>query len=170
MKGFYWKPEYQLSPEREDAFVAAILKTAVSDQNFPGDVASSENWPGVGPGQMGVNNALSGKYVNLSSLTDIAPKPPFLWIHGTDDLVVADGSLWDVGVLGKLGMMPDWPGDDAYPAQPMKQQIRAFLGQYQANGSQTREVELANSGHSPFIDQPAAFQEAFFGFLASLDK
>ncbi len=167
MKGFYWKPEYQIAAEREDAFVEAILKTAVGDENFPGDVATSENWPGVGPGTMGVNNALSGKYLNLSELLNIAPKPPILWLHGSDDLVVSDGSFWDSGILGKLGMMPDWPGDDIYPAQPMKQQIRAFLTQYEANGGQTSEVELADSGHSPFIDQPTAFQKAFFGFLAS---
>jgi pimeloyl-ACP methyl ester carboxylesterase len=166
MKGFYWKPAYQLSPEREDAFVEAIVKTAVGEQNFPGDLATSENWPGVSPGKTGVNNALSGKYVNLSGIADISPKPPILWIHGTEDLVISDGSFWDVGVLGKLGMMPDWPGDEIHPAQPMKQQIRAVLAKYEANGGQIREVEIPDSGHSPFIDQPETFQAAFFSFLA----
>lgn len=166
MNTFYWKPPYRVSPEREDAFVAAILKSSAGDKNFPGDVTTSENWPGTAPGQSGVNNAISGKYFNASGMVDIDPKPPILWIHGADDQVVSDTSLFDIAYLGQLGAIPGWPGEDAFPPQPMKQQMRAVLDQYQANGGWYRELVIAESGHSPFIDQPEAFQKAFFGFLA----
>ena len=169
MNTYYWRPPYRVSPEREDAFVAAILKSAVGDGNTPGDMTTSENWPGIAPGKTGVMNALSGKYLNLSPLVGVEAKPPILWIHGTDDRVIADDSLFDIGYLGQMGAIPGWPGPNIHPPQPMKQQIRAVLAQYQTNGGHVQEVEIADSGHSPFIDQPTAFQEAFFGFLVSLN-
>lgn len=166
MRAFYWRPDYQVPQDREDAFVDHILEGAYGDKNFPGDMTTSENWPAVGPGTFGVNNALSGKYCNLSSIVDIEPKPPILWLHGADDLVVSDTSMFDFGFLGQLGAVPGWPGVEAFPPQPMKQQIRAILGRYEANGGSIQEVEIADSGHSSFIDQPETFQKLFFGFLA----
>ena len=51
---------------------------------------------------------------------------------------VGDNSLYDLNVLGKIGAIPGWPGDDVAPAQPMIQQTRAILEQYQANGGGPR--------------------------------
>ena len=166
INAFYWHPSFRLSPEREDAFVGAVLKSAVGDENFPGDVATSENWPGSAPGVTGVNNALSGKYFNASRIVNIEPKPPILWIHGAQDQVVSDTSAFDIGFLGQVGAIPGWPGEEAFPPQPMNQQIRAVLDKYQNNGGSYREVVIDESGHSPFIDQPEAFQKALFDFLA----
>ncbi len=167
MKGFYWKPTYELDSDREDALVAEILKTSTATDVFPGDVATSENWPGVAPGTTGVNNALSGKYSDVTGFSGIDPKPPVLWVRGLDDLVVSDGSLFDTGTLGQLEVIPGWPGADVYPPQPMVSQTRAVLEAYRGNGGQFTEVAIEDSGHAPHIDQASQFQEAFFGFLGN---
>jgi hypothetical protein len=101
-------------------------------------MATSPNWPGVAPGSRGVNNALSPKYCDLSGFAAIDPKPPVLWIRGPDDQVVSDTSTFDFGHLGKLGVVPGWPGDGVYPPQPMLAQ-RAAL----AAGRRPRRLDRA---------------------------
>jgi pimeloyl-ACP methyl ester carboxylesterase len=165
MNAFYWKAGFTVDPAREDAFVDAILKTVIGDHNEPGDVAQSDHWPGFAPGRRGILNALSGRYADVTRLGDVDPKPPILWVHGTDDLVVSDTSSYDMGYLGQLGVVPGWPGADVYPAQPMVSQIRRFLERYQAGGGTTVEVEIERAGHGPHIDHPAEFQAALFSFL-----
>jgi pimeloyl-ACP methyl ester carboxylesterase len=165
MNAFYWKHGYRVDADREDAFVAAICKTAVGEDNEPGDVTASDDWPGFAPGTRGLLNALCGKYGNVSRLGDVDPKPPILWVQGSDDLVVSDASSYDMGNLGRLGVIPGWPGDDAYPSQPMVAQMRAFLDRYRAAGGDVVAVEIEGAGHGPFIDHPAEFQHALFGFL-----
>jgi len=167
MRNFFVSPNHTFDPVREDAFVAEILKSKTGDGNFPGDVAPSSNWPTFAPGSQGVNNALAAGHCDLTSLVDIEPKPPILWIRGADDQVVSDTSMFDIGYLGQLGAIPGWPGDDVYPPQPMVQQIAATLQTYVHNGGTSSEVVIADSGHSPHLDQAAEFQEAFFGFLAA---
>ena len=70
-------------------------------------------------GTRGILNALSGKYCNWSTIVGVDPKPPVLWTHGTADIVVADGSAWDLATLGQQGVFPGWPGEDVFPVQPM---------------------------------------------------
>ena len=166
MKAFYFKPPFQPTPEREEVFLSAMLSTKIGDGNYPGDIISSENWPAVAPGTMGVINALSPKYSNLSALAQIDSKPPVLWVRGDSDQIVSDTSLFDFGYLGRLGAVPGWPGEDVFPPQPMIAQTRALFDAYQANGGQAREAVLPNCGHSPHVEQPAAFQDAVFGFLS----
>ena len=72
-------------------------------------------WSGIAPGTRGVLNALSPKYCNWAGIVDIEPKPPIRWTHGTADIVVADGSAWEMGTLGKLGYVPGWPGEEIFP-------------------------------------------------------
>jgi pimeloyl-ACP methyl ester carboxylesterase len=167
MNAFYWKAGFTVDPAREDAFVDAILLTAIGEDNEPGDVSPSDNWPGFAPGSRGILNALSGRHGNVARLGDVETKPPILWIHGTDDLVVSDTSSYDMGYLGQLGVVPGWPGPDVYPPQPMVSQIRAFLDRYRAAGGITQEVEIDGAGHGPHIDHPAEFQAALFAFLAA---
>lgn len=164
MNTIYFKPPFR-SP-REDVFVDEILTTVCSPTNYPGDAVQVGSWPGVGPGVSGVNNALSPKYLNLSAFAAIAPRPPVLWVRGDSDQIVSDTSLSDIGYLGQLGMVPGWPGAEVFPPQPMVSQTRAVLDQYAANGGQYREVVLAECGHSPHLERPAAFNAAFFAFLA----
>ncbi len=170
MRNFYVSPNHTFDPAREDALVEAILKTTTGSGGFPGDVAPSDNWPTFAPGPGGVNNALAGGNCDLSALVDIDPKPPILWIRGADDQVVSDNSMFDTGQLGLLGVIPGWPGEDVYPPQPMVQQITAMLETYVHNGGSSNEVVIADSGHSPHLDQAGVFQERLNTFLVELGE
>jgi pimeloyl-ACP methyl ester carboxylesterase len=53
MNGFYFRPPYRPAPQREEVFVDALMETVVGDDHYPGDLATSANWPGVAPGPGG---------------------------------------------------------------------------------------------------------------------
>jgi len=165
MNTFYFKPPFRAAPEREEAFVSALLSTKVGDDNYPGDLIPSGNWPNVAPGTKGMNNAISPKYCNLSGFAEIVPRPDVLWVRGADDQIVSDTSLFDFGYLGKLGAVPGWPGEEVYPPQPMVSQMRAVLEAYRAQGGRYREEVIADCAHSPHIEQPEAFRTLVFAFL-----
>ena len=82
--------------------------------------------------------------------------------------MVADGSGWEMGTLGSLGLVPGWPGEDVYPPQPMVAQTRAVLDRYSAAGGSYREEVFEGSGHGPHFDQTEKFNGLFFGFLAQV--
>ncbi|GAB4518495.1 MAG: alpha/beta hydrolase [Anaerolineae bacterium] len=160
MNNFYWKPPFK--PAREEELLSALLSEHIGPQEYPGDSAPSENWPGLAPGIYGPANALSPKYVgDVSRLYRIDPKPPVLWVRGAEDQIVSDTSLFDMGTLGTLGAVPGWPGAEVFPSQPMVSQTRAVLEQY---GSYREEV-MADTGHSPFIEQPETFNRLFHAHL-----
>jgi pimeloyl-ACP methyl ester carboxylesterase len=165
MNSFYWKPPFR--PAREEELLSGLLSEKVGPERYPGDLTASDNWPGVAPGVWGPINALSPKYVGdtVERFVAAAHKPPVLWVRGADDQIVSDTSLFDLGFLGKLGAVPGWPGDEAYPPQPMVGQVRTVLERYAAAGGAFREVVLAECGHTPYIEQPEAFNAALHGQL-----
>lgn len=165
MNVFYFKPPFRVSPEREEMFLSALLTTRVTNGNYSSDMVPSTNWPMVAPGTLGVNNALSPKYLNQGELADLAIKPAILWVHGADDQIVSDTSMFDLGFLGQLGAVPGWPGAEVYPPQPMKAQIRAVLERYRANGGEAREVEFQDCGHSPHIEKEAEMARILSEFM-----
>jgi pimeloyl-ACP methyl ester carboxylesterase len=153
MRTYFWSPKYK-APD-EDELIEEVLLTACGDGLYPGDATASTYWPMVAPGVSGVNNAFSPKWTNTSGFATIGRKVPVVWVRGDEDQVVSDASLFDFGTLGKLGAVPDWPGDDVYPSQPQVSQTRAVLERYKAAGGQYREVVLAGCGHGPVIERPA---------------
>lgn len=167
MRAFYWHPEFEMRSEREDALVDEVLKSEVGDHGYPGDSTLSGNWPGVAPGQRGILNALSGRYLDTTGIVDIVPKPPVLWLHGDSDLVVSDQSMFDAGTLGSLDLLPEWPGPDVHPPQPMNAQIRAVLAAYSAAGGVTQEHVIGESGHGPHIDHLDESAALIWGFVMS---
>jgi pimeloyl-ACP methyl ester carboxylesterase len=160
------KPTFHFDPEREDILVEQMLLMKIGDEYYPGDSVPSLNWPFSAPGRYGSNNALSPKYHHLSGLADLAGGPPILWVHGADDQIVSDAALADLGTLGKMGLIPGWPGEEVYPSQPMVTQIRAVLDRYAANGGQYREEVFVDCGHSPVFEHPERFRELFTAFIA----
>lgn len=165
LNGFYFKPPFRAAAEEEEAFLDAMLSTRIGEDHYPGDVATSPNWPGLAPGTRGMNNAISPKYCNLAAFARIEPRPDVLWIRGADDQIVSDTSFFDLGFLGSLGAVPGWPGAEVYPPQPMVAQTRAVLERYRAAGGRYREEVIPDCGHTPHIEQPNAFQTLLKTFL-----
>jgi pimeloyl-ACP methyl ester carboxylesterase len=164
----YWAPSHRESPEREDMLVEEVLKSVTGDDGYPGDLTPSTNWPGIAPGTRGILNALSGKYCNWAGIVDLDPKPPVLWTHGTADIVVADGSAWEMGTLGKMEVVPAWPGDDIFPPQQMVTQIRNVLERYREGGGRVQMEMFEGSGHGPIFDAADRWKKLFFAFLESV--
>jgi pimeloyl-ACP methyl ester carboxylesterase len=163
MNNFYFKPPFRAA--REEDLLSSILSTRTGEDNYPGDMNVSENWPGVSPGERGVNNAISPMYCNLEDFARVQPGPPVLWVRGEDDVIVSDTSLLDFGYLGQLDVVPGWPGAEVYPPQPMVSQIRAVLDAYEARGGRYSERVIPDCGHTPHVEKPQDFQRLFFGFL-----
>lgn len=151
----------------EDLFTESMFKTKLGEGNYPGNFVASANWPGMAPGDKGVNNAISGKYCNISAFASSSLKLPLLWVRGDSDLIVSDASFLDVNNLGKLGYIPGWPADPAHAPQPMIRQIRAVLDAYKAHGGSYEEVVFEDCGHSPHIEYPEKFMKLFLNFLST---
>jgi pimeloyl-ACP methyl ester carboxylesterase len=165
MNSFYFKPPFRAAPEREEVFLSSILSTRTGDDNYPGDMTVSDNWPGVAPGERGMNNAISPKYCNLEDFALVEPGPPVLWVRGDADAIVSDTSLLDFGYLGQLDAVTGWPGEEVYPPQPMVSQIRAVLDAYEARGGRYSEEVIPDCGHTPHVEKPEEFRRILFGFL-----
>ena len=80
--------------------------------------------------------------------------------------IVSDTSFFDTGFLGQAGQLPDWPGEDAYPPQPMNAQTRDILGAYADAGGTYQEERFEDVGHSPHIERPERFRSTLLEFLA----
>jgi len=166
----YWAATHREPAEREDMLLDEVLKSVTGDDGYPGDSTQSPNWPGIAPGTRGILNALAPGYCSWSDIVDVDPKPPILWTHGTADIVVADGSAWEMGTLGKMGAVPGWPGEDVFPPQPMVTQIRNVLESYRDKGGQVQFEMFEGSGHGPLFDAAERWSELFFNFLDSAEK
>ena len=152
--------------DHEDIWVESILSTATGVDNYPGDSVPSESWPGFAAGTRGVLNTLVPKYFNTSALVDLAVKPPILWIHGSVDAIVSDSSYYDLNMLGKVGLVPGWPGDEVAPPQPMVSQTRDVLQAYEAAGGSFTEVLVDGAGHSPHLEAPQQFVDALLALIS----
>ena len=165
LHSFLFNSSFRPNAEQERAFISAMLSTEISDDNYPGDVRNSKNWPFFAPGARGVLNAMSPKYCNLTDLVKITPKPDVLWMRGGNDQTISDESYHDFGYLGSKGSIPGWPGMDIYPPQPMVSQMREALKAYKQANGRYREVIIDGAGHSPFIEKPETFRKLLLAFL-----
>lgn len=166
----YWAATHHEPKEREEILLDEVLKSETGDDGYPGDATPSPNWPTIAPGTRGILNALSPKYCNWSGIVDINPKPPVLWTHGTVDIVVADGSAWEMGTLGRMGAVPGWPGEDVFPPQLMVTQIRNTLEKYRKAGGKVTVEMFEGSGHGPHFDAAERWSATFFKFLAAAER
>jgi pimeloyl-ACP methyl ester carboxylesterase len=165
LRALVWKPP--LIPDREDAYVASLLQVHLGEDAYPGDKVMSPNWPFVAPGVMGVNNALSPKYaLDPARIVDATAKPSVLWVRGAQDLAVSNNAASDPGTWGPMGLVPGYPGAEAYPPQPMLDQIRKVLDDYAAAGGSYQEVVIDDCGHVPFIEKPEQFDKVFHAQIA----
>ena len=151
MRTFFWSPRY-VAPD-EDELIKEVVLTAVGDGFYPGGSSVSPNWPRVAPGPGGVNNAMSPAWCDTRAFGDIPQPAPLLWIRGDEDQVVSDASMFDFGTLGKLGVVPGWPGEAVFPPQPQVSQTRAVFERRKARGGILRELVLHAVGHGPLIER-----------------
>lgn len=165
MNSFYWKPPF--IPAREEDLLTSLLTEKIGQDRYPGDFTPSANWPNVAPGIYGPINASSPKYIgdSVEQFFAVQSKPPILWVRGDSDQIVGDNSLFDLGTLGKLGLVPGWPGDEVCPPQPMVSQTRKVLERYATQGGSFHEVVIADAGHSPYIEKPTEFMEELISIL-----
>lgn len=166
----YFKPPFRVPMEVEDILVESVLTTRIGEDFNPGNFDVVAEWPGFAPGTKGVLNTLAPKYHNLSGIVNITPKMPILWVRGTDDKIISDMSLADFAVLGKMGFIPGWPGDEVFPVVPMIGQTRAVLDKYKANGGFYEEFVIPDTAHSPHIEKPEEFHAKLASFLAEHTK
>lgn len=153
-------------PEREEELLSAMLAVHTGEQDYPGDKAQSPNWPYTAPGVWGPNNALSPKYIkSVAHLYKAEPKVSILWIRGSDDLSVSDKTMADPGTLGAMGVIPNWPGADVYPPQPMVSQTRHVLQEYAAAGGAYQEIVMEDTGHVPYIEKLEEFNKFFHAHI-----
>lgn len=136
----------------EDTWVESMLTTSTAVGNYPGESRDVAAWPGFGPGRTGVLNAMAPSYFDVSGIVDLELKPPVLWIRGTADVIVSDTSLFDLNQLGALEIVPDWPGAETAPPQPMVTQTRDVLAAYVEAGGTVEELALDGVGHSPHLE------------------
>ena len=166
LRSFYVAPDsLPLDPRLEDLLVASMLTTRTGPDHYPGDATAVPDWPGTAPGERGVLNTMAPTVLDLSGITDLPVLPPVLWIRGDADLIVSDTSAFDLAFLGSVGAVPGWPGEAAFPPQPMVTQTRAVLDRYAASGGRYREALLPGVGHSPHIERPQEFTVALLEHL-----
>ncbi len=160
MNRAYWKPPFR--PAREEQLLTAMLQVHLGEQQFPGDFTKSPHWPGFAPGRFGPINALSPRYNQqvLEQLIAASPKPRLLWVHGSDDAIVADDSLSDPGQQGQLQLRPGWPGVDVFPPQPLLTEVQVALDQYEKRGGQVTRLVFDDVGHTPYLERPLEFRAA----------
>jgi hypothetical protein len=92
-----------------------------------------------------------------------------LWTYGSADLIIGDGSPWEIGTLGSMGAVPGWPGETVVPPQQMVTQTRQVLERYAANGGHVVVEEFEGSGHAPFIDAAERWTAVWWAFLAEAE-
>lgn len=153
-------------PPREEAILDALFQVHIGEQDLPGDIVPSPNWPYFSPGRWGATNALSPKYLlPVEQVLAASPRIPILWIRGENDVAISDQAASDPATFGELGLIPGWPGREVFPHQPMLRQTRAVLELYRKQGGTYREVVIQDCGHVAFIEKPREFNDAFHAHL-----
>lgn len=159
-------------PDREDALLDAMFQARLGEKDMPGDKEISPNWPYVAPGKWGPMNALSPKYTGnlVERILAATRKVKVLWVYGSDDVAISNSAASDPGTWGPQGLLPGFPGEETYPPQPMMDQIRTLLDDYNNSGGSYVEAAIAGAGHVPFITHPSEFNAAFHRHLERVDN
>lgn len=160
-----FKSTFQLDPEVGKQFYKEGLKAKIGPGFIPGSTRPSGNWPGYRPGEIGIMNAASPLYCNLTPFITIPKKPPVLWIRGDSDLMIGDNVRGTPASLGRKGHIADWPGETVFPDQPMLTQTREMLENYRGKGGKYREIVFEDCGHTPHVEKETRFISELVSFI-----
>ena len=163
LEKLYFKPPFV--PKNFEALLNSMLSTHIGDDWYPGNAVKSDCGPWLAPGERGIVNAMSRRYFDASAIVNIQPKPPLLWVHGTEDSIVCD-----------QGRSPETDREAtgggaraAVPPQPMIKQTRCVLRDYRKAGGCVIEHPIEDAGHTPFLEKPAEFNRTLAQFLHSAE-
>ena len=159
----------KLPADRREKYIDSLLMCSVGEDRCQGNFVPDSNWPFVRSGDKGVGNTMSPQYCDLSSLPEIPVKPPVMWIRGDKDIMVSDNSSCDLAVLGRMGIIPGYPGENVFPSQPMVSQTRHVLEMYKAQGGKYEEVVFAESGHGCMLDHEEEFAQTVDEFISGMN-
>ena len=81
----FFGPRGNAAAVDEDFLLDELLRIRTGDDFYPGEGASSPNWPTLAPGGRGVLNTMSPKHYNAAGIVDLARKPPITWVRGGQD-------------------------------------------------------------------------------------
>ncbi|MBR3003567.1 MAG: alpha/beta hydrolase [Lachnospiraceae bacterium] len=160
---FLFNSAFRMNNEWENRFIEEMSLMRIGADYYPGNFKTAAKWPYIAAGDRGVLNTMTPNYGNLSAFLDVKKKPKVLWIRGDRDMIVSDGSMMELGYLGKIGLVPGWPGEDKYPPQPMVAQTRYFLDQYKERGGFYVEAVIPG-GHVCILESPIHFISALDAF------
>ena len=144
-----------------------MLEMAIGDDNYPGDLVTSPNWPGVAPGESGREQRHLAEVLRRVRVRGHPDRPDVLWIRGDADQIVSDASLVDLGHLGALAWCPAGRARRSSRPQPMVTQMRVDARPVPGGGGRYTEHVLAGCGHSPHLERPAEFTAAVAGLLTT---
>jgi len=159
------KSIFKLDPQLGKQFYKEGLKAKIGPGFIPGTTQPSSNWPGYRPGEVGIMNATSPLFCNLTPFVHISKKPPVLWIRGDSDMMVGDNAQCTPASLGRKGHIADWPGGTVFPDQPMLKQTREMLENYKGNGGKYREIVFRDCGHMPHVEKETRFLSELVSFV-----
>lgn len=157
MNNHYFKPGFTVNNNLEELFIDEIFNMQIGPDYYAGDFKQIAEFPYALPGTKGFNNALAPQYCRLDSIADIDNKPNILWFRGDSDVIVSDNSYYDMALLGKIGAVPGYPGEEKMPHQPMVSQTRYVMDKYQKNGGEYAEIVIADAGHGCFLEKEDEF-------------
>ena len=157
MNNHYFKPGFKLDAEFEEFLIDEMFDMQVGPDYYAGDFTPTAEFPYALPGTKGFNNALAPQYCKLDGIANAKDKPKILWFRGESDLIVSDNSPYDFLYLGKLGVIPGYPGEKEMPHQPMVSQTRYVLNEYKSNGGEYEELVIADAGHGCFMEKEDEF-------------
>lgn len=160
LNNHYFKPGFRATPELEELFLSEMLSIRLGDDYYAGNVVTCPEFPYVLPGERGINNSFAPQYANVSAVADIPVKPDILWFRGDSDVIVSDQSFYDLALLGKMGLLPGYPGEDKMPPQPMVSQMRWVLRRYERGGGRFEEFLMKDAGHGCHIEKEDEFVSA----------
>jgi pimeloyl-ACP methyl ester carboxylesterase len=159
-----WCAEFGGTPTKElqaelGSALTSVARMARADQDIS-DWRLSKIGSYGSPGLSGVSNATSPMY-NRAGLPEDS-NVPVLWIRGGTDVVSSDNSVFDLQVLGRLGVFPAY--DPAMRPQPVVSQTRSWLERYKGRGGKYVELIVARGGHAVWLGREKFLAQVLAGF------